>query len=606
VFVGGTPDLSHIVLRSDVALTETTPVASRGGLYEWSGGKLALVSILPPDEEGIEVPAGGSVTLGLAHSSLSVDARGAISSEGTRIFWSDGEGSGSHLYMRDMAADKTVEIDAPEQKCLEAGECGEGEVDPEFQLATSDGKRVYFTDTQKLTADGGEYTKPRGEGPNGGDLYVCEIVEDKCKLEDLAPGGIVLGSTLGAGDDGAWLYFVADGVLENGGASVPGAVHGKCPDEFPSLGFANDVCNLYMIHDGITKLVAVLSGADVPDWSRSLVGMTARVSPNGEWLAFMSQRSLTGYDNHDAISGRPDEEVYLYDGATGQLVCASCDPTGARPHGVEYAGGANMRLVGGSGEIWEESDWLAANVPSWSPYTQSTSLYQSRYLSNNGRLFFDSSDALVSQDVNGTQDVYEYEPEGEGPQEAKCGPAVASGSEAFKLGGEFKVEGRTGHEGPGCVGLISSGSSAQESAFLDASESGSDVFFLTTAKLAPQDFDDAFDVYDAQECPSSAPCPSPPAQESIACSSEASCKASIPPQPGVFGLSGSATLGGPSGNFAPASKPKALTRAQKLAKALKVCKRDKSKRKRAACEKQARRKYGATKAKRADRNRRSG
>ena len=38
----------------------------------------------------------------------------------------------------------------------------------------------------------------------------------------------------------------------------------------------------------------------------------------------------------------------------------------------------------------------------------------SRYLSNSGRLFFDSADALVPQDVNGKEDVYEYEPPGEG------------------------------------------------------------------------------------------------------------------------------------------------------------------------------------------------
>ena len=31
------------------------------------------------------------------------------------------------------------------------------------------------------------------------------------------------------------------------------------------------------------------------------------------YLAFMSDRSLTGYDNTDAVSGQPDEEVYLYD-----------------------------------------------------------------------------------------------------------------------------------------------------------------------------------------------------------------------------------------------------------------------------------------------------
>ena len=41
-------------------------------------------------------------------------------------------------------------------------------------------------------------------------------------------------------------------------------------------------------------------------------------------------------------------------------------------------------------------------------------LYESRVLSDSGRLFFDSSDGLVPQDVNGREDVYEYEPGGVG------------------------------------------------------------------------------------------------------------------------------------------------------------------------------------------------
>ena len=48
---------------------------------------------------------------------------------------------------------------------------------------------------------------------------------------------------------------------------------------------------------------------------------TARVSPNGEYLAFMSDRSLTWYDNEDVSSAHPgerlDQEVYLYDASTG-------------------------------------------------------------------------------------------------------------------------------------------------------------------------------------------------------------------------------------------------------------------------------------------------
>ena len=64
---------------------------------------------------------------------------------------------------------------------------------------------------------------------------------------------------------------------------------------------------------------------------------TARVSPNGQYLAFMSEQSLTGYDNEDLSSGHPgermDEEVYLYDAHAASLTCVSCDPTGARPRG---------------------------------------------------------------------------------------------------------------------------------------------------------------------------------------------------------------------------------------------------------------------------------
>ena len=83
------------------------------------------------------------------------------------------------------------------------------------------------------------------------------------------------------------------------------------------------------------------------------------------------------------------------------------------------------------------------------------------------------------------------------------------------------------------------------------------------------------------------------------CEGEA-CRGAPAPQP-VFGAPASATFNGP-GNFAPPAvatvvKPKPLTRAEKLAKALKACKKDKSRKKRVACERQARRKYGPKKAK---------
>ena len=67
---------------------------------------------------------------------------------------------------------------------------------------------------------------------------------------------------------------------------------------------------------------------------QDLADVTAGVSPDGEYLAFMSDRSLTGYDNVDAnpaAKGARDEEVYLYDASTKLLVCASCNPNGEPP-----------------------------------------------------------------------------------------------------------------------------------------------------------------------------------------------------------------------------------------------------------------------------------
>jgi hypothetical protein len=408
-----------------------------------------------------------------------------------------------------------------------------------------------------------------------------------------APGGV-----LGAGEDGSWVYFVANGVQ----GKSPGAVQGTCGKGNPSA-----VCNLYVVHRegggwGEPRLVAVLSEEDAPDWkSNELESQTARISPSGGWLAFMSQRSLTGYDNRDAVTGVPDQEVYLYDASTGALACASCDPTGARPVGIRV--GSRISRFAGTG-VWPKAT-LAGNVPGWTAYRSLLALYQSRYLSDQGRLFFNAHDALVPGDVNGQEDVYQYEPQGVGG----CTGAPAGSAVAFKPGGSFTDETREGAEGAGCVGLISSGRSSEESGFLDASANGSDVFFLTSAKLSPQDQDTSFDIYDAHVCTGAkspegeSPCVSPPVSPAP-CTNESSCKPSPTPQPGIFGAPSSALFSGP-GNLQPEppkppAKPTAAQlRAKKLAVALTSCRKKykHAKNKRAACERQARKKFGPVKRK---------
>jgi hypothetical protein len=568
-FLGATPDASHVVLGSQVALT---PGAGEGApsLYEWAGGKLTLASV-PPKGGG----AGGNPNLGHGNEI----ARNAISADGSRVIWS--EENGGNLYMRDIAKAETVQLDVAEAKCGASCQSGGGR----FQIASVDGSKVFFTDTHRLTASAGESGKA--------DLYECEIVEGvggepECKLSDLTPltsgeSADVQSSVLGASNDGSWVYFVARGVL----TAVPNSAGETALSGQP---------NLYVRHGGTTQLIAVPSSGDRHDWGAddlglSLANMPVRVAPHGEWLAFMSERSLTGYDNRDASNGQPVAEVYLYSASAHRVVCASCDPSGARPIGVEYeklepgSGG----LVGGPRGIWPGTALVAANVPGWIQYTNTRARYQSRYLSDGGRLFFNSRDALVPQDENGTQDVYQYDPLGVGG----CTTASTTFTERSS----------------GCVDLISSGTSAQESAFLDASESGGDVFFLTAAKLSPQDTDTSFDVYDAHECTGASPCLPPAAQPPLPCNAGDSCKPAPSPQPEIFGMPASGTFSGP-GNLTPvpppAGKTAAQSRAEGLAKALKVCRRKHNRQLRKACERNAQKRYGpAKKASRSSRARRA-
>ena len=563
-FIGATPDLKHVVLESEAQLTEW-PTGGHTALYEWSEGKLMPVSVLPSSGEPAERPEFGSVP------NLVANRRGAISDDGSRVVWR--EKTNKHLYLRDLRKQQTVQIDTVQ------GGSGEGPAAPVFQIASGDGSKSFFTDQQRLTADSNaENGKP--------DLYECEIVEVgtalECKLSDLTPSSAgkpadVLGLVLGASEDGSSVYFVANGVL------APGAQQGDCAGTPTPSAF----CNVYVSHDGVTRLVAIVSGADMPDWSEDLEGQTAAVSSNGEWLVFMSQRDLTSYNTRDALSGSADEEVYLYNANSEHLTCASCNPTGARPLGESYRSG----LLYGGDRIWGDTDSLAAAVPGWTPYELNAALHQSRYLANNGRLYFNSHDPLVPQDVNGTWDVYQYEPVGVGD----CRETSVS------------FNPRSG----GCAGLISSGGSAEESGFLDASatggrtvdgrEGGGDVFFLTAAKLAPQDYDTALDIYDARECTAASPCFAPQAEQPPPCTTGDSCKPASSPQPEIFGAPPSATFSGTGNVTRQASsevvvKYRSLTRAQRLARALRTCRKDKRRRRRAACVRRAKGRFASNQA----------
>jgi hypothetical protein len=500
-------------------------------VYEWLAGK-------PPAEQ-LRQP------------------KGQLLGDGSEILSAEG-----HLYLQDPAGE-TLQLDAAQGVSEPLGKGAAS-----FLYASSDGQRVFFSDPKQLTST------------LGGGVYACHMVEREgaqaCELEltTLESAGVFASQALiGSSEDGSYLYY-------HDGTEL-------------------DVEQLTAGEGWKPTTIATVSGNDLNDWISELRDRTSRVSPDGRWFAFISQEPLTGYDNHDAANPtRLDEEVFLYDaarrvsedtpGVTDNPLCASCDPTGARPHGREYHGieTGTHGLVGGF-DVWPGSSWIAANVPGWTPYRGDSAVYQSRYLSDNGRLFFNSSDGLVPKDGNEQEDVYEFEPESTGT----CSSTASSGSVVYEL------------DSAGCVALISNGESHQESAFLDASEEGSDVFFLTTAKLTKNDSEGGYSVYDAHECPTAGACPTAEAQAPSPCDNESSCKPQPTPQPEVFAPSGSAAFNGPGNLIAPLTlaaatltKPtSAQARAKQLATALAACKHKypHRKTKRQACEKAARKAYGA-------------
>ncbi len=439
---GATPDLAHVVVGSSAALTEgSTP--STLNLYEWSGGELQAVNILPGVTTGATTPQSA---LGSG-----ADESNTISTDGSRVFWTNLEGEPA-VYVREDGA-RTVRLD--ESQGGPALNPGEHQASL-FQTASADGSTAFFISNAPLTSQAN--TGPSC-GSNcsrsGNDLYAFDTRTGA--LTDLTPdhnvadpnGANVLG-VLGASEDASYVYFVATGAL-TAGVNAEGRT--------PTSGAEN----LYVEHAGESRFVATLSpddeGNPVPgittnDWSRAVGVRTARVASDGLHALFMSDASLTGYDNTDVRTGHPDEETYLYDASVGGLVCVSCNPSGARPIG-------SARIEAGTG--YGTAGLLAPVVAA------PAALYQSRALSTDGsRVFFDSTDALVPQDTNGKQDVYEWERDGVG----SC------------------------RQAGGCIYLLSGGRSSEGSSFVDASANGSDVFFTTRAQLVPQDTDQLVDLYD--------------------------------------------------------------------------------------------------------------
>ena len=541
LFAGMSATGSHMLFSIAGALTAGAHPGNKSeesrereeNLYDTVDGVVHQVNI-SPDGQPEAAPDASFGSSGEVLPDLSND----VSVDGSRVFWTSSVRNEEDrqqfvpraLYVRendetpqsplgpggecsDSADACTVQLDLGERACVLAGKCESG--GGRYWGASTDGSRVFFTDCAKLTADSTAVPGKQclyGEESSvlaGSDLY--EYNFGTAKLTDLTidrngdPLGADVQGVLGISEDGDYVYFAASGVLASGANAQ------SCQSREGS-------CNLYEWHNGEVSFLGTLLRSDnnLPplsgagnagprgDWRGSMGERTAETTPDGKELVFTSTSPLTGYANEG------HREVYVYNAVDKDMVCASCDPSGAPPS------------VGGP-----------TGIGSYLPPMLSTGqgpTFMPRWVSRDGsRVFFDSEEPLVAQDENGAIDVYEWERGGTG--------SCATGAPK------------------GCIYLLSGGQSSDNSFLIDADATGENVFFTSREGFVPQSRGRVV-LYDAR-VGGGFP------EVSIACTGTG-CQG-VPPAPPIFATPSSATFAG-VGNFPPQAKPAAKRRSKPTAR----------------------------------------
>ncbi|THD79796.1 MAG: hypothetical protein E7812_08715 [Phenylobacterium sp.] len=461
--------------------------------------------------------------------------------------------------------------------------------DADFRGASEDGSLAYFTDTQQLTNDASADSEPqdtaRGSGgcsnttgPNGCNLYLYDFANPAGhELVDVSGGdtsgeGPKVQGVMAVSGDGSHVYFVAKGVLA-ANENAAGATAEAGAD------------NLYVyVSDALhPTFIATLPSSDSEQWQ--ITGERSNVTLDGRYLVFLSHGDLTPDDS--SASGA--QQVFRYDAQTGDLERISIGNDGFDDNGNRSAG----TPCGSKG--CSENASIAR--PS---FIDAAYGRRDPTMSDNGEyVFFDSpvglapralDDVRIGTDVNGNpayaQNVYEWH---------------AGHVDLISDGRDSTANSNSANECPGLAVGVAGEASVSSVCLLGTDANGADVFFTTADQLVPQDTDTELDIYDARICTTGEPCFEQTQSSASLCEGENCQGAPGPPlsQP----TPASATLAG-SGNAPPVAsaskpkpKPKAVTRAQRLAKALSECRTKHGKRKRASCEAKARKQFGPVKTK---------
>jgi len=384
-----------------------------------------------------------------------------VSGDGGRVFFSTKEplvpADGDHredVYVRDLSTNTTTLVTQGDSSCVGEG-CGNGAADSSFVPggAVPSGERLFFATTEKLAA---------GDNDSALDIYMRNLAGGKTVLVSRGDSSCA-GSNCGNGsqpaifeaasEDGEKAFFTSTEGL------VAGDADGKVDVYERDLG------------SGETKLVSVAGTcpSSLPE-GQNCDPTFGGASSDGSHVFFESNERISEADEDSS------QDVYDWSGS-GPAALASTGPGGGN-------GALNATYSGTSGAT--------------------------------GVVYFETSEALVAADEDGAQDVYVR---GEGATElvstgpeGRNGPAPASfqwaspdGSTAVFSTSEALVPEDTDaaqdvyERSEGSTTLVSTGpeggNGAFSSAFAKASDDGSRIFFVTAEPLVEEDEDETSDIY---------------------------------------------------------------------------------------------------------------
>jgi hypothetical protein len=561
-----TADFSHIVW-------ETTGNTG-SSLYEYSG-----VGSSQPLMVAVSGGQGSHDLIGVCGNQLGGHPLlnpGMISGDGRTVFFtvlpcSTGSGANAGTRVPAFAVYARVDGELPDAHTVaisapSPSECGAGPAageaacrgaagdpaDANFEEASADGSKAFFTSTQQLT-DAASEDSHSGDssavvagcaatvGANGCNLYEYDAGNPAghhlvdVSAGDTSGGGPRVQGVVALSPDGTHVYFVAKGVLS-----------GVANDQ--GQGAQNGANNLYLFERdsaypaGRTVFIADLANSD--DYSEwlSTSGGTANVTPDGRFLVFLSHGALT----RDDTSASSASQVFRYDAATETLTRVSIGKDGFNDNGNRST--ATPCGVGAT-ECSEDARIVSAFEVRGNEGRSDPSM------SDDGRfVFFESPVGLTP----GALDDVRIGTNGEG------GPVYAQNVYEWHEGHVYLIsDGRDANPTTAATAMCTQSSVC----LLGSDASGANVFFATADRLVGQDTDTEMDYYDARICTAADPCVPSSAPAGEACQGEA-CQGTasgVPSAPGVATLSyaGAGNVAGGSPLLSKQRKPAARKKAKK-------------------------------------------